>query len=55
MKYEIRVWQVDHVYPWRFSVIIDSETWFFVGVPNYCSTKHQAICRAHVKAKRLIK
>lgn len=52
----IEVWQItDHPYPWRFSFLVNGKRYLGVGVPNYCHSRHQAICRAHFWRKRIKK
>ena len=50
---EIEVWQVrkDDGPNWRFAVITDNTRFEYAGVPNKCYTRHQAICRARIRAK----
>jgi hypothetical protein len=39
--------------PWRFAVTHDDNRRRYVGVPNYCDTKAQALKRAWYRAKWL--
>jgi hypothetical protein len=57
--YTVEVWRVPdwdlwHSYPWRAAVDIQGRRFTLAGVPNYCGTRHQAFCRAHVWGKRLL-
>jgi len=50
----VRTWQIDHCYPFRFSVQMDGDVEHtFAGVPNYCDTRHSALMRGWWRAKWL--
>lgn len=52
----IDVWKVENEhspFPWRFSVEYKGIKHQFSGIPNYCKSKHSAICRAYYRAKWL--
>lgn len=52
----ITVWRVDdHPYPWRFSINYGGSIFFFVGVPNYCGTRKQALQRSRARLRSLRK
>ena len=51
MRNGVNVWKIDGPYAWRFSITFNDDTWIYSGVPNYCQTKHQAICRAKTKLR----
>ena len=46
----IEVWRVDHgwshPYPWAFAVRYGGKRWDYLGIPNQCETRRQAIGRA---------
>ena len=50
----IKVFKVSekHPYPWRFAIIDgNNKEHMYVGMPNYCETRHSAIMRAWWRAK----
>jgi hypothetical protein len=51
------VWRIktaSHPYPWRFSIRWkDGKERHYVGIPNQCETRGQALLKAYQKCKKL--
>lgn len=55
-KCKVKVWKTNGPYyksfPWRFLVVDkNGQEHKYVGIPNYCSTKHSALMRGWWRAK----
>ena len=59
-NYQIKVWKISSKYyksfPWRFSIIDpNGKESNFVGIPNYCESKHSAYMRGLWRMRWMIR